>query len=845
MLGSASLSAFRRPVALLVGLVAVTAGATLALRHQRSSPEAHLGKQADGTFRVSSGQTILAGSIAFPGRPSDLAMHPTGRLFAIMNKHSVFLAGPNGVMEGTDVDLGAEAGFRGLAWTPDGAKLIATTADGFLQTFAFDGQKLTKAARIDLVPKGDSNPVPGGMALTPDGTTMYIAAANLNAVLQVDLTTNSVVKKFPCETLPFEVKLTADGKTLVASNWGGKLAEEGDQVAMSQREPIVVDDRGAPSTGSATIIDLASGKTTNVAVGVHPTSVAVQGQTAYVANTLSDSVSVIDLAKKEVTKSIPIHYKDLNIVGAMPDSLVIAGDTLYCADGGDNALAVIDLTAGAVKGFFPAGYFPIAASIQENKAYVLNSKGNGSVAKLAHGRPAGNAHDFEGTVSVIDLTADLSAATHTVAELNGWDADQTAPNLAVYHGAIKHVLYIIKENRTFDEVFGDMGLGNGDPKLADIGHRIMPNHQALARQFTLFDNGYVSGTNSADGHAWSTQSLANDYLEHFYVGYSRTYPDDGDCAMSISSGGCIWDAAAKAGLSVRDWGEFADDGAAQYDPYRPKDWFEAWEDRKNGTHKFVYTAHTMVSGLRPYLAPHVHYWPLIQSDQSRADEFIKEYNEFSQKDTVPNLMLLSLPCDHTEGVNQTYPAPRSMMADNDLALGRVVEAVSKSPQWKNTCIFVIEDDAQSGPDHVDGHRTVYGVYSPYNKMHTVDSHLYTTTNMIKSIEFMLGFKPMNRFDTLAWPIDSCFNDTPDLTPYKVTPNLIALDERSPKPSAMTPSQRYWAKVSAKLDWSHLDGPNPLLLNRVIWSTLHPNGEKYPARPGENAHLLTAGNDGDE
>jgi DNA-binding beta-propeller fold protein YncE len=794
---------------------------------------------------VSSGQQIIPGSFAFKGRPSDLALNPTGEVFAVMNRHSVFLATNTGIVPNSDVDLGSEAGFRGLVWTPDGTRLIASTADGFLQTFGFDGHQLTKGPKIELVAKGEANPVPGGMAVSKDSKTLYVAAANLNAVLQINLVQGHVVKRYPTQVLPFEVKLADDQQTLVASDWGGKIAEEGDEVAMSQRQPIVVDDRGAPSTGEVSIINLADGATSSVAVGVHPTSIALNGRTAYVANTMSDSISEIDLDAKTVKRTIAIHFNELKIVGAMPDSLAVAGDTLYCGDGGDNALAAIDLSNGAIKGFYPAGYFPIALALQGDKALVLNSKGNGSVARTAHGSPFGNAHDFEGTVSVIDLQADLNRATSTVASLNGWGRKQEVPDLAVYHGAIKHVLYIIKENRTYDEVFGDIGYGNGNPKYADIGGKIMPNHHALAKQFTLFDNGYVSGTNSADGHAWSTQSIANDYLEHFYVGYSRTYPDDGDCAMSISTGGCLWDSAAKAGLSVRDWGEFADDGAAQYDPYRPKDWFEAWEDRENNTHKFAYTAHTMVSGLRPFLAPHVHYWPLIQSDQSRADEFIKEYTTFSKKDAVPNLMLLSLPCDHTEGINPTYPAPRAMMADNDLALGRVVEAVSKSPQWKNTCIFVIEDDAQSGPDHVDGHRTVYAVYSPYNKMHTVDSHLYTTTNMIKSMEMMLGFAPMNRFDALAWPIDTCFTNKANLAPYKAVPNNIKLDERNPKRSAMTPSQRYWATVSAKLDWSHLDGPNPLLLNRVIWASLHPAGEKYPGRPGEEGHLSARNNDGDE
>ncbi|HLK15470.1 MAG TPA: hypothetical protein VKT78_11750, partial [Fimbriimonadaceae bacterium] len=220
-------------------------------------------------------------------------------------------------------------------------------------------------------------------------------------------------------------------------------------------------------------------------------------------------------------------------------------------------------------------------------------------------------------------------------------------------------------------------------------------------------------------------------------------------------------------------------------------------------------------------------WPLLMNDQMRATEFIREYSEFSKADKVPNLMVMSLPCDHTEGVNQTYPMPRAMMADNDLALGRVVEAVSHSPQWKDTCIFVIEDDAQSGPDHVDGHRTAYQVFSPYVRHHAVDSHLYTTVSMLKSIEMMLGLDPMNRFDLLARPIDTCFVDKPDVTPYSAVPNNIPLDERAPKKTAMTPQLRYWADVSEHLDWSFLDAPDPEKLNRVIWASLNSDGRAYP------------------
>ena len=233
------------------------------------------------------------------------------------------------------------------------------------------------------------------------------------------------------------------------------------------------------------------------------------------------------------------------------------------------------------------------------------------------------------------------------------------------------------------------------------------------------------------------------------------------------------------------------------------------------------------------------------NDQMRADIFIKEYEQFSKNNSVPNLMIMSLPCDHGEGLDPKYPAPRAMMADNDLALGRIVEAVSKSPQWKETCIFVIEDDAQSGPDHVDGHRTVFMAISPYNRRKTVDSSLYTTTSMIRSIEMMLGLEAMNKFDLFADPMLACFSDELDLTPYRSVPNNTPLDERNPSGTRLSERDRYWMEKSLSLDWSHIDAPDPYWLNRINWYSLFKDTRPYPGRPGEAPGQHEADDDDDD
>jgi DNA-binding beta-propeller fold protein YncE len=804
----------------------------LALGMSRAVP-VWMGRQPDGSFLVSSGQRIEGGSIAFEGRPIDLALHPSADFFAVLHKTKVFLADVGGVRPDTDCPLGADAGFHGLAWSPDGERLYASTAAGHVQVFHLESGRLRADGRIDLRPDGAGpNPVPGGLVLTRDGRRLFVAAANRNAVVEIDVQRAQRIRDLAVENLPFEPRLSDDERTLIVSNWGGRVARAGDRTARSQDAEIVVDERGAPASGTVSLIDLGSGEAHHVDVGIHPTSIAVTGGRAYIANAMSDSVSELDLATGTVTRTIELRWGALRVLGGMPNALAVRGRNLYVADGGDNAVVEVDLDRGQVRGYRPAGYFPTALALTPDgrHAFVLNTKGNGSVARTVLGKP-GNAHDFQGTVTVVDLTTELAAATDVVARNNRWEAIPARPKLAVYNGAIRHVLYIIKENRTYDEVFGDLPEGNGDAKLCSLGEKVMPNHRKIAREFTLFDNGYVSGTNSADGHAWSTQCLANDYLEHFYVGYSRTYADDGDCAMSISTGGALWDAAAKKGKSIRVYGEFCDDKLARIEP-KPTNWFEVWEDRKKGTGRFKITAGTTVEGLKPYIHPRVIYWPLLQSDQSRADEFIREYEEYSRADRVPELMIMSLPCDHGEGLDPKYPTPRAMMADNDLALGRVVEAVSRSPQWKETCIFVVEDDAQSGPDHVDGHRTVFMAISPYNRRRTVDSTFYTQTNMIRSIELILGIDPMNKFDSVADPMAACFADTPDLTPYRAVANNVALDERNPSGVVMTARQRYWLDKSLALDWSRLDGPDPYWLNRINWYSLMGDAQPYPARDGE-------------
>lgn len=830
----------RRPLFLLVGSVltaaALAVGAiTVATRYASSL---RVGRQSDRSYIVSTGQRILPGTISFRGRPIDLSLHPSGEFFAILGHRSVFLANRQGVIPNSLQLPGSGASYTGCQWSPDGLRLFVSLAAGQLEHYKLSGRTLVSQGRILLVPPEEKrNPVPGGMAITRDGTRLFVACANRGAVVVVNLLTNTVLKEWKVQNIPFSVRLSTDENTLIVTNWAGRPAEREDdeEEADSGGVGVFVDDRGIAASGTVTLIRRDTGERTNIPVGLHPAGIAVAEDLAYVANAASDSISEISIPRARVLRTIPIKWGRKSIFGSMPNTLQVRNGRIYVCNGGDNAVCEIDVKSGRVLGFRPAGFFPVNIRISPDgrTAYVINTKGNGSVAETNRGR-AGNAHDIEGTVSILDLTADLDAATETVIANNGWrTARETLnPDLPVYRGKIKHVLYIIKENRTYDEIFGDMPQGNGSPRLCGLGEPITPNHHALAREFTLFDNAYVNGTNSAEGHQWAMEGLANDYIERFYGGYTRSYPFDGGDAMAYSNGGFIWDAAKKKNKSIRVYGEFCAAKAARFEPRKPANWLEAWQDRERGTNRFKITAATTVAGLRPYIHPRVLCWPLLMSDQWRADEFIKEYRQFSNANRVPNLMILTLPCDHTSGTTYGYPTPRAQVADNDLALGRVVEAVSNSPQWKETCIFVMEDDAQAGPDHVDGHRTVCLVLSPYTRRGFVDSTMVTQLSVLHSIELMLGLNPMTKFDALATPFAACFMDTPDTRPFAARVNRIRLDEMNKPRRGLRGRELTLAKQSDALDWSGVDTADWATLNRIVWHSLHGVDTPYPTRDSE-------------
>jgi hypothetical protein len=387
----------------------------------------------------------------------------------------------------------------------------------------------------------------------------------------------------------------------------------------------------------------------------------------------------------------------------------------------------------------------------------------------------------------------------------------------------KHVIYIIKENRTYDQVFGDMPQGDGDTSLVMFGRNVSPNHHKLAEEFVLLDNFYCSGVLSADGHQWTDEAIVTDYLEKSFGNFTRSYPYDGDDPMAYASSGFIWDNVMSHGLTFRDYGEFVN---AIIEPEKST-FSEIYDDYLAKSGKISIKGKANTDQLAPYICPSYIGFPSVVTDQYRADVFIKELQEFEKNGNLPNFIIMLLPNDHTSGTRPGMPVPEASVADNDLALGRIVEAVSSSKFWKETCILVTEDDPQNGFDHVDGHRTVGMVISPYTKRGEVVSAYYSQINMVRTIENILGVPPMNQLDLSAEAMTECFTNSPDFTPYKAVKNNIPLYKLNPSLSSLAGDQLLWAQKSLEQDLDDVDRIDDDTFNRIIWHAVKGYDRPYP------------------
>lgn len=882
----------RTLVALMVtGILVAGNGAVTA----QYSPQQQVGRQPDGKVVLPTNQVLhpAGQQVEFRGRPTDVVLSPDRKTAAFLNgayRAIILVDTETGTVKQEFSAAGASTSFGGILYSPDGKTLYASQANGrlIIAKVADDGtlelDQLVTTLPRSIIPypgREDGNPYPGGLALSEDGKTLYVVLNRNNTLAVFDLATRTVMREIKVGNAPHTV--IVHGRRAYVSNQGGRPAKPGDFTNDSSGTPIVAhEESGYATTGTVSVVDLDAGaEVKTIEVGLHPTALLMNDRRLFVANSNSDTVSVIDVERERVAKTINIKPFLGAPLGSSPNALAMIDDThLVVSLGRNNALAVYDVPrrfsqAVGFEGLIPTGWYPSSIAVDNGtrRLIVANGKGVGSLGPEGRNGPQPDpktgkfAGSNLGSASIIDFPNDTELRSYTLQVFanNNWinlvlgNRNQVQRRkvrpvpIPVELGdpsVFKHVFYVIKENRTYDQVLGGLPQGNGDPNLVQFGREVTPNHHALAEGFVLFDNLYVSSTNSADGHQWITQAFVNDYIDKSYGGFTRTYPFNGGDSLAYPQTGFLWDNALKHGKSVRVFGEYVN--GLRADGVEMGPWLSGlghgeteagvWSDfyrdaqilagKEEGELHVKLEAHSDVPSLDKIINRDYPPYHMVIPDQYRVEVFLKEFNEYVKNRNLPDLTIMALTNDHTEGTKANYPVPRSMVADNDLALGRVVEAISHSPYWKDSVIFVIEDDAQNGVDHVDGHRTIGFVISPYTKRQVVDSHYYTQIDFVRTIEQILGLPPMNQMDMAVEPTSMkyVFNNRPDRTRFKALPNQIPLDELNPSVGALKGMQREWALASARMDFSKPDAADEDLLNRAIWYATKGFNKPYPGDP---------------
>lgn len=755
--------------------------------------------------------------------PITLAEHPSEPVLAALHagygEHEVVLIDAKITKVLSRISLPGTYG--GLTWSADGKFLYAGGGfDDVIYRFAFDpeskllGGRATfadlggdreapKADRdepLERAQRGDKRPQGAiiGLALSADGQSLWAANAFAHRLVRFDTTTLKPTGEvtLPAESFPYGVVLDESRGRVYVSLWGGSGV-------------VVVDAKELKS--------LATWPT-----GPHPNEMllAPGGKVLYVANANHNTVTVHDLeADGKALETIGTAIDARAPAGCTPNALALSpdGSVLFVANANTNDLAVINVKEAGKStplGFIPTGWYPTSVRVARDgkTLWVSNGKGISSSANRdgpAPGIAGGTERTrqyigglFKGTLSVVPMPdpKQMTAYSRTVYECSpvrrgdaagvntaGRSPENPIPAKVGDPSPIQYCVYIIKENRTYDQVFGDMPEGNGEPSICLFPEKITPNHHALAREYVLLDNFYVESEVSADGHEWTMGAYATDFVERTwplsYRGDRRVpYPAEGALKIATPAGGYLWNRAAEKGVTYRSYGEFISGGKAR------------------------------LPVLEGHFDPEFPEYNLSVTDQKRADRFLEELARFEREGELPRLIVVRLPNDHTSGTRPGVPTVEAMVADNDLALGRVVEGLSRSKFWPRMAIFVVEDDAQNGSDHVDAHRTVALAISPYIKKKSVDSTLYTTSSMLRTMELILGLEPMSQFDAAARPMFASFTAEPDLTPYTVRPPQIDL-------KAVNAPNAPGAQASLKLDLSKEDAADDLTFNEIIWKAV--------------------------
>lgn len=773
--------------------------------------------------------------VCFGATSSELWVLTAGRIYRLDWKE-------NRVLERIPVD--GRPGLQGIRYDAAGGRALvsATGSDGQVLLGSIEQGVMRPLAQVL------GSQIAGALAVAP-GKTAVVPLIYDNKLAIVDLTGKRPTRWADTGIAPFGAAVDSEGAIAYVTNWGGRLPSPSDLTALTGYDPdadrVVVDNRGIASTGTVTRVDLAAAKATHtIPVELHPTAILWDEprHRLYVANGNTDSVSVIDTRDNRVTRTIELQPFTQRAPGIAPTALAIApdGSRLYVACGGINAIAVVDTAEGNISGLIPTAWYPNGLAMSRDGKRIAVSSLLGAGSGWRDEPRKRFVHSYRGSVAVIDVPGEAQLASYTtaVAENNHLAVGPAEPVPVASGNAeaiaiparsgepslIEHVVYIIKENRTYDQVFGDIAKGNGDPSLVMFGEEVTPNQHRLADEFVLLDNFYATGGNSGDGHQWVTQ--ANETAYALWPGYrGRSYPFDGSDPIAYSHSGFIWDAALARGATVRVYGEYA--GRMNETNYSQRiGLLERWRQGDDFTREWNIVA--PIEPLNKILAANYPSYTNAIPDVVRAQIFRADLSKWEQEGSMPNLVILQLPCDHTYGTRPGATTPKAMVADNDLATGQIVEALTKTRFWKKMAIFIVEDDAQNGVDHVDGHRTLALAVSPYSRRGHVDSTFYSSQSILKTIELILGLPTLSLFDLIANDMRASFDDTPDYTGYTAVAPAQSLFEENPQLEALNGPARLAALDSMKMRWEVPDAAPTERLNRILWGSIRGWNTVYPA-----------------
>ncbi len=756
--------------------------------------------------------------------PLNIAVSPSGKLLAVTNNgqsdQSIQLIDPD-KMQLLDSVITAKS-WLGLTFSRDGKYLYASGGnDNWIMRYLIKDQKLVPSDTLVIGRPWPEKISIAGIAVDDKQQMLYTVTKENNSLYVYDLKEKKVKKQIPLGGEGYSCVLSDDGKMLYATCWGC------DKV-------ILFDTRKQEIAGS-------------IPVGDNPNDLCItrNGKYLFVANANDNSVSVISLEQKRVIEILNSALYPNSPSGSTTNSLALSDDekTLYIANADNNCLAVFDVSnpgQSFSKGFIPTGWYPTCVRIVKNTIFVANGKGLTSKANPEGPSPVSkkvsSAHHseiikgkvqyiaglFRGTLQAISTPGNEQLGIYSKSVYNNTpykketemiskgEEGNPIPLRVGESSPIKHVFYIIKENRTYDQVLGDMPEGNGDSTLVLFGKNITPNLHALAKQFVLLDNFYVDGEVSADGHNWTMGAYATDYLEKnwptSYGSRGGSYPAEGERETANNKDGFLWDFCKKYGVTYRSYGEFVSD-------LRPN-----------------------IPVLKDHFCPYYVGWDLSIRDTVRFQWWKRDFEELLAKGQVPQFNSLRFANDHTEGLRIGRPSPLAFAADNDLAVGLFIEYLSHSPIWNESLVIIVEDDAQNGPDHVDAHRSTAYVAGGFVKQGFVDHTMYSTSSALRTIELVLGLPPMSQYDAAAEPLWRCFNKTANHAPFKSTPNRIDLNLKNT-------AENTFSKLSETFNFNQEDRIPDAQFNEVIWAAIH--GINIPCPAPVHAAFFTTVREKDE